>query len=140
MPFGITPLHIIIVLVVALIILGPGRLPKVGSAVGKSVREFRKAAPATRDAFVSEVSRPADPDAPAGPASAAGAQAGSVAGRSVRGFRDALMATKDAFEGEVTGPKTPSATTSAAPAATPSTALAELPATTAPDATPRPDA
>jgi sec-independent protein translocase protein TatA len=41
MPFGITPLHIIIVLVVALIILGPGRLPKVGSAVGKSVREFR---------------------------------------------------------------------------------------------------
>jgi len=138
MPFGITPLHIVIVLVVALIILGPSRLPKVGSAVGKSVREFRKAAPATRDAFVSEVSRPADPNAPSGPASAAGAQAGSVAGRSVRGFRDALMATKDAFEGEVTRPATPSATDPAA--APPSAPPAELPATATPDATPRPDA
>ena len=37
------PLELIIILVVALIILGPGKLPEVGAALGKSIREFRKA-------------------------------------------------------------------------------------------------
>lgn len=37
------PVELIIILVIALIILGPGRLPDVGSALGKSIREFRKA-------------------------------------------------------------------------------------------------
>jgi TatA/E family protein of Tat protein translocase len=30
-------------LIIALVIIGPGRLPDVGSALGKSIREFRKA-------------------------------------------------------------------------------------------------
>lgn len=38
---GITPVHLIIVLVVALLILGPGKLPETGAALGKAVREFR---------------------------------------------------------------------------------------------------
>ena len=38
------PLELIIVLVIALLVLGPGKLPDVGSALGKSLREFRKAA------------------------------------------------------------------------------------------------
>ena len=37
------PLELVIILVIALIVLGPGRLPDVGSALGKSIREFRKA-------------------------------------------------------------------------------------------------
>lgn len=37
------PLELVIILVIALLILGPGRLPDVGSALGKSIREFRKA-------------------------------------------------------------------------------------------------
>jgi sec-independent protein translocase protein TatA len=41
---SVGPLELIIVLAIALIILGPGRLPEVGSAVGKTIREFRKAA------------------------------------------------------------------------------------------------
>ena len=41
---GITPMHLILVLVVALFVLGPGKLPEVGAALGKSIREFRKAA------------------------------------------------------------------------------------------------
>jgi len=40
---AITPLHLILVLVVALLVLGPGKLPDVGAALGKSIREFRKA-------------------------------------------------------------------------------------------------
>ena len=35
--------EIIIVLVVILIIWGPGKLPDVGAAMGKGIREFRKA-------------------------------------------------------------------------------------------------
>ena len=38
---GITPVHLVIVLVVALLILGPGKLPETGAALGKAVRDFR---------------------------------------------------------------------------------------------------
>lgn len=38
---GITPAHLIIVLVIALLILGPGKLPETGAALGKAMREFR---------------------------------------------------------------------------------------------------
>jgi TatA/E family protein of Tat protein translocase len=40
---NIGPVELIIVLVIALLILGPGKLPEVGSAFGKTIREFRKA-------------------------------------------------------------------------------------------------
>lgn len=35
--------ELIIILVIALLILGPGKLPEVGASIGKSIREFRKA-------------------------------------------------------------------------------------------------
>ncbi|WP_347490529.1 twin-arginine translocase TatA/TatE family subunit [Desulfoscipio sp. XC116] len=37
------PTHLILILVVVLIIFGPGKLPEVGKAMGKSLREFRRA-------------------------------------------------------------------------------------------------
>jgi TatA/E family protein of Tat protein translocase len=40
---GLSPLHLVIVLVIAVLVLGPGKLPEVGAALGKSIREFRKA-------------------------------------------------------------------------------------------------
>lgn len=36
-------IYIIVLLVVVLIIFGPGRLPELGSGLGKAMREFRKA-------------------------------------------------------------------------------------------------
>jgi sec-independent protein translocase protein TatA len=39
--FGHTP-ELIIVLVVALLIFGPKKLPEMGSAIGKTVKSFRK--------------------------------------------------------------------------------------------------
>ena len=43
MPFNIGAPELIILLVLALIIFGPGKLPEVGQALGRTVREFRHA-------------------------------------------------------------------------------------------------
>lgn len=37
-----SPLHIIVLLVIALLIFGPKRLPEIGSGLGKSIREFKQ--------------------------------------------------------------------------------------------------
>lgn len=39
----IGPFELVIVLVLALLILGPGKLPEVGSALGRTIRDFRHA-------------------------------------------------------------------------------------------------
>jgi len=59
------PLELVVILVIALLILGPGRLPDVGSALGKSLREFRKAASDVQEATKIDVSPlPPTPVAP----------------------------------------------------------------------------
>ncbi len=37
------PMHLIIILVIALLIFGPSRLPELGKGLGKSIRDFKKA-------------------------------------------------------------------------------------------------
>jgi len=78
MPFGIGPLELIVVLVIALLVLGPGKLPDVGSALGKSIREFRKAASDVEDAARLEAP-PAAPPAPSAPVASAPAAVPPVA-------------------------------------------------------------
>ena len=39
----IHPFWIAAILIIVLIVFGPSRLPELGSAVGKAMREFRKA-------------------------------------------------------------------------------------------------
>jgi len=41
MPFGIGPTELIIVLVIALIVFGPKRLPDLGRSLGTGMREFK---------------------------------------------------------------------------------------------------
>ena len=41
MPFRVGPTELIIILVVVMIIFGVGRLPEIGGAMGKAIREFR---------------------------------------------------------------------------------------------------
>ena len=36
------PLHLIVVLVIVLVVFGPGRLPELGESLGKSIRAFKK--------------------------------------------------------------------------------------------------
>jgi len=47
---GLTPGHLILILVIALVVIGPGKLPEVGAALGKSFREFQKATGSIKDA------------------------------------------------------------------------------------------
>lgn len=42
MPFGFHGLDLVVILVIALLIFGPKKLPEMGSAIGKSIKEFRK--------------------------------------------------------------------------------------------------
>jgi TatA/E family protein of Tat protein translocase len=69
------PLELVIILVIALLILGPGKLPDVGAALGKSIKEFRKASTDVQEAVTINVDTsplPANPaTAPAAPAPAA---------------------------------------------------------------------
>ncbi|MEO5703969.1 MAG: twin-arginine translocase TatA/TatE family subunit [Candidatus Limnocylindrales bacterium] len=51
MPFpNIGAPELIVILIIALIVLGPGKLPDVASSLGKSLREFRRAASDVSDA------------------------------------------------------------------------------------------
>ena len=57
------PLELVIILVIALLILGPGKLPDVGAALGKSIREFRKASSDVQESVKVDVDT--SPQAPA---------------------------------------------------------------------------
>ena len=47
--FGIGVPELILILVIGLVVFGPGKLPEVGRAVGKSIREFKKATTAVTE-------------------------------------------------------------------------------------------
>jgi sec-independent protein translocase protein TatA len=58
------PLEIIVILAVVIMIFGVGKLPQVGSALGKSIREFRKASTGDEDVPQIDESKPAPPAIP----------------------------------------------------------------------------
>jgi TatA/E family protein of Tat protein translocase len=66
------PLELVIILVIALLILGPGKLPDVGAALGKSIREFRKASSDVQEAVSVKVDTSPLPTTPAVPTAPAG--------------------------------------------------------------------
>ena len=73
------PLELVIILVIALLILGPGKLPDVGAALGKSIKEFRKASSDVQEAVTVNVDTSPLPPTPAAPAAPAAAVAAAVA-------------------------------------------------------------
>lgn len=76
MPFGFHPFWLVILLVIVLIVFGPGKLPELGGAIGKGIREFRKASDQVRDEVMASTSLEPQNSAPAAPtaAPAAGAE------------------------------------------------------------------
>jgi TatA/E family protein of Tat protein translocase len=59
MPIG--PWELLVLLVIVLIIFGPGKLPDVGNAIGRGIREFRRASSDIEDAVRGEPPRAETP-------------------------------------------------------------------------------
>lgn len=57
--------ELIILLVVVLIVFGPGKLPDIGNAIGRGVREFRKASNDLESSIRGEPNKAAPPSEPA---------------------------------------------------------------------------
>jgi TatA/E family protein of Tat protein translocase len=55
---------LVLILVIVLIVYGPGKLPEVGGAIGKAMREFRKTSSDIQEEF--KKSAPTDSSAPTG--------------------------------------------------------------------------
>jgi TatA/E family protein of Tat protein translocase len=63
MPFGIQPIHIVIIVLVAFLIFGANKLPEMGRSLGKTITEFRKGTKEAAEGFKEEVQKPAVPPA-----------------------------------------------------------------------------
>ena len=60
--------ELILILVIVLVIFGPGKLPDVGNAIGRGIREFRKASNELEESVRGEPRRESRATAPARPA------------------------------------------------------------------------
>ena len=95
--FDLSPIQLVIVLVIAVLVLGPSRLPQFSRAVGKGLRDFKGAlsgehfdddpAPGAESAASTATATPAQPvtTATAGPAEPAGSSADVLEGIVVSG-------------------------------------------------------
>jgi Tat protein translocase TatB subunit len=71
--FNIGPAELIVILLVALLVVGPKRLPEVGRSIGKALREIRRSTDEVRYSFEADLE---DEDRP--PVSHPGAAQGST--------------------------------------------------------------
>ena len=95
--FGIGVPELILILVVGLIVFGPGKLPEMGRSLGKGIREFRKAS----NALTAAIKAPEPPPAP--PTAQTTAQSAQT-----------VQATTEATVAAPTPTATPTAATAAA--------------------------
>ncbi|MGC8633329.1 MAG: twin-arginine translocase TatA/TatE family subunit [Candidatus Limnocylindrales bacterium] len=84
---ALSPWHVILLLAIALLVLGPGKLPETGAALGKAIRSFQdaasgreEAAPASTPAGTAPASTAALPPAAPGSVVETGAVAPTPAG------------------------------------------------------------
>jgi sec-independent protein translocase protein TatA len=76
--FNVGPLELVVVLIIALIVLGPQRLPDVARSVGRGMREFRSALESSDDDDdEDEVDHMDDDEEPEAEAEAAAATTGA---------------------------------------------------------------
>jgi sec-independent protein translocase protein TatA len=62
--FNVGPWELILILVVALIVVGPGKLPEVAKSLGKATREFKKATTGMKKEFDDAIKSMDEPEAP----------------------------------------------------------------------------
>jgi TatA/E family protein of Tat protein translocase len=83
MPFNIQGPELIIILIIALIVIGPGKLPDVGSALGRSIKEFRKAASDVKDSTSLDAPAQSSAQPPTAPPPAISAESSPPAGQAI---------------------------------------------------------
>lgn len=52
--------ELIILLIIVLIVFGPGKLPDIGNAIGRGVREFRKASNDLEESIRGDTKKPSE--------------------------------------------------------------------------------
>jgi len=62
--FGIQPIHILIILLVALLVFGASRLPEIGRGMGRAISEFRKGTKEMTENIVEEAKKSPDTAGP----------------------------------------------------------------------------
>jgi len=58
MSFGIQPIHIVFIFIVALLLFGPRRLPEIGRSLGKALNELRRMTSGMTDVINQEMREP----------------------------------------------------------------------------------
>lgn len=80
LPFGLQPIHIVLIIIIGFLLFGANKLPEMGRSLGKTISEFRKGTKEATEGFKEELNKSAqNPSAPAAPAqSSAPTPAGST--------------------------------------------------------------
>ncbi len=65
MPFQVGPAELIVVLVVALLVLGPKKLPEVGRSLGNGIRGFKDSMSADEEPEHAQITEPTNKAEPA---------------------------------------------------------------------------
>ena len=106
--FNIGPMELIVVLLVALIVVGPKRLPEVGRSIGKSLRELRRASDEVRYSFETSLEdEPPEVTEVTKVAETAKAAKGAKAGRQLKPSSDREGSSPNGSEPPVDSPKVP---------------------------------
>jgi sec-independent protein translocase protein TatA len=80
MPFGIQPIHIVIIIVVAFLLFGATKLPEMGRSLGKTISEFKQGTKEAAEGFREEATK--STSIPAAPAPASQAFPSTIAAAS----------------------------------------------------------
>lgn len=105
--FGIGPEELVLILIIALIVLGPERMPKVARDLGRVVGDLRRTSDQLREEFLNadklldKAADAAGPPAPAIPATTQPSEPATIPGetafdREMREARERLKAQRDA--------------------------------------------
>jgi Tat protein translocase TatB subunit len=107
--FGIGFPELIIILIVALLVVGPKKLPEVARSVGRALGEFRRMADDVKDSLQQEIDK--EEEAPGGNIGQGAGQA-APAGQSEAGQSEAgQQTTHPSEEAQTTGQEPPAAHT-----------------------------
>lgn len=94
--FNIGPLELVVILVVALLVVGPQKLPEVGRSIGQGIREFRKAQEEVRRSLRSTLQDDdGQPKRPARPKRTPGASSAPATAGNGPGAADEVVTASD---------------------------------------------